>query len=92
MLEPVAVGNLLKLAKALAKASGRTLSAISRSAHGDGRCLDQLAKGTGSITLRKHDEAMLYLQDPMNWPNGAKIPTVDEPWRRAARTRGDERG
>lgn len=84
-LESVAVDNLLTLARALAQARRRrrhkcSLRTVSRACHGDASALPNLARGAGSITLRKYDEAMGWLLDPKNWPEGAAIPRVREPW------------
>lgn len=86
-VEKPAVENILTLARASAKARKTTVSAISRIAHGDSRALGQLADGSGSITLRKYESAMTWLRDPMNWPDGHKIPS--EPWRMVRRKNGE---
>lgn len=85
-LEPLVVDNLLRLARALAKARGVSLNAVSRAAHGDSPAFAKLEGGEGSITVRKYDEAMIYLRDPANWPAGSKIPTPHEPWRKPKET------
>lgn len=95
-LETVAVKNLLTLASACAEARGTGLARISTLCHGDSRTLGYLEKGSGSITLRKYDEAMAWLRKPANWPKGSKIPKVPDPWsapkrRKAKSRRPDDR-
>lgn len=80
-LEDAARKAIMTLAKALAKAKGVKLSTVSRYVHSDARCLDLFAAGEASMSLRKFDEAMAKLQDQDNWPEGAVIPEVWEPWR-----------
>lgn len=80
-LTPLCVENLLLLAQRVAKLRGVSLATISRLAHGDGPTFDRLvAGGKGSITTRKYQDAMRWLMDPANWPEGATIPDVREPW------------
>jgi hypothetical protein len=90
-LEQVAVPALLSLAKACAKARGVQLTTISRLCHGDPPALDKLEQGEGSITLRKFDAAMAWLNDENNWPAGVIIPAVDVPWSRLKKETTDAR-
>ena len=79
-LESVALGNLLTLALACAKARDVKLSTISRLAHGDPMTLDKIKAGDASITLRKYEDSMTWLKSPENWPPKAVLPKIWEPW------------
>lgn len=76
--EAALVENLLVMAKACAKARQIQLSTVSRLSHGDVPALDNLARGKGSITLRKYTDTMQWLEDPLNWPAGTVPPEL--PW------------
>ncbi len=76
--EVIAIEDLLLLARACAKARGCQITTISRLSHGDPPAITNLIDGTGSITLRKHTHTMEWLQDPINWPDGWKIPALEE--------------
>lgn len=87
-LEQLAASNILVLARALAAAKGISLAGVSSRAHGDSEAFDKLEALTGSMTLRKYDASMAFLRDRKNWPEGATVPKVWEPWLTTSRKGG----
>lgn len=82
-LTDIVVDNIKVLAKANARARGVLLMTVIRHAYGDQPSYKRLVRGRGSITVRKYEECIAWLRDPANWPEGATIPEVDEPWRQS---------
>lgn len=78
-LEPILRSNLLRLARAYAKARGGIkLRTVSRYAHGDGQFFDELAARDISFTARKYDEVRAWFES--NRPARMRWPKLYEPW------------
>jgi hypothetical protein len=66
--------DILIVAGAYQRATGQTMTMISRLSHGDPPVLDRLAAGKGSITLRKRDDMMRWFA--ANWPAKTPMPKI----------------
>ena len=76
-IAPILIRNLVVLGRAYAKAKKLKLSTVSDQCHGDGRVLDNLAKGKSGITLAKYDAMMRWFID--RWPEETEWPAVRIP-------------
>lgn len=72
MFAEIGRSNLLKLADAYAKATGMSLSAVSRKFYGNVTFLPEFKKGVQSISLRKFDEVVDKFR--AEWPRDAAWP------------------
>ena len=77
-VEPPLIQNLLKLAKAYAAHKGLGLGTVGRYAHGSSDIFEKLETGAVSVTLKKYDMMIAYL-DKM-WPEDLKRPKLKEPF------------
>ncbi len=79
-IDPILRDNILTLALVCAEVRQVKLSTLSGECHGDPKCLEKLKAGEGSITGRKYDSTMLWLDQ---WfadnPEVAK-PPIKEPF------------
>lgn len=75
MIERTARKNLIKIAKAYAKATGTTLSAVSRKFYGKHGFLADFAKGKQSITLSNIERMVKAFSK--SWPAGAAWPETE---------------
>lgn len=71
---PILRKNLLALADAYVAATGRTMEAVARAAHGDPPFFDRLRNGDG-FTTRKHDDVLKWFDQ--NWPKGVERPALE---------------
>jgi len=75
-IEPQARRNILRLADAYVKATGRSYSTVSRRAHSDPRFFDLLKKREVSVTWRVTDKILSWFTQ--NWPPDTPEPILDE--------------
>ncbi len=66
--------NLLKLANAYAKATGKSLGQISKEFYGNGNFFDEIAAGDRSIGVDKLEKMIEQFRE--NWPSGAAVPPL----------------
>ncbi len=84
-ISPTCKENLRVLADAYCKATGVSLTTVSRYATSDGDTLSRLRrKKSASITVRKYDDAIAWLTDPKVWPEGTSPPALIDPRHTAA--------
>lgn len=74
MIEPDARANLVRIAKAYAKATGSTLSAVSRKFYGKAAFLEDFGAGRCSMTFSNFDRLLGALRK--NWPAGTPWPAT----------------
>lgn len=77
MWKKTVVSNLLAIAGAYAKATGKSLTTISKDFYGRGDFLNELKRGRKSVTIDRVDEMLTDFRD--RWPAGAKWPLVRAP-------------
>lgn len=75
-VEPPLIRNLLTLAKAYAGHKGLGLSTVGRYSHGSSDIFEKLEAGQVSVTLKKYDQMVAYLDE--NWPDDLKRPKLKE--------------
>lgn len=74
MIEATARANLLRIAKAYAKATGSTLSTVSREFYGKAAFLQDFGGGRCSMTLSNYDRLLADFRK--KWPPGAAWPAT----------------
>lgn len=85
MMSDIVRDNLVNLVKAYARATGRTVGAISNDFYGNGAFLDEYAKDKRSITVRKAEEMFGRLLQ--EWPDNTPVPPLDHWIERHTRSR-----
>lgn len=75
MIEPSARRNLIRIATVYAKATGLTLSAVSRKFYGKAAFLADFKSGSQSITFSNMDRLLKAFRK--NWPEGVEWPAMD---------------
>ena len=74
MIEQVVTKNLLALADAYAKATGKSMLTIGKEFYGGSYFFTQLRAGETSISVRRLDKMLKAFRD--EWPDGAKWPAL----------------
>lgn len=72
MFKEIVVENLLAIVAAYRKATGKSLTAVSKEFYGRGDFFDQLGRGTHTISIDRLSAMLDYIR--RNWPEGADWP------------------
>lgn len=78
MLETIIIDNFLAIAKAYAKATGKSLTTVSKDFYGRGDFLSELGKGTRSVTVGSLSQMLDRFRK--EWPDDAAWPFTRTPF------------
>ena len=66
--------NLVAIARAYGKATGRSLSSVSKEVYGQATFFERASRGEVSVTLSKLDDMLDWFGE--HWPKGTRAPLL----------------